>query len=648
MGFIKIKNLASIKNGLIFVFLFLCCTIEIKAQKTHIVVFDCTQSMIHPNGLWGKENIDSTMWKMAKQNIKSVYETMVEKNERFVLLLFQSEIIDKVDCVKKSDNDWASINAKMERALEQGGNTCILNAWNRAESYFTSNTNFYLITDGIEDHDDNGRIGKLEQEHIDLICNKINNICEQTGIQGFYTNLKEEENILKCKDISETLENSCFKRPVVGTISPQEISLDENDIMRKSKDFVLSFNTSDDKIVDLNGIHASFCLDSELPSPEQYFDVKIDNNCIKQNKLCLKVNIIDTVPEQLLKRDNSNKPYCKFNLVIESDSIEKECIYPQKVGLTAHYYIEKVAYLSSEKKEGTSLYHPPFFIKCLSKRFEKHDWISEHNPDTIAFDLKESRIGCLFNSEAMRFGNSGVTLRLSPVTEADSTKADFIMLFNEKPYENKQFSINTNDSVALMKIVFDKCSEKGSFNYRLLAVETYDLDKINDCNNNNDYFLPIVLTFNKRHNILNMFFLLLALFVFLALIIRILYVRRPSAIMNDYLYYVLNDDEGLLINLEKCTRGIISKSPQKRQGSISRLFNGTFCYSNPIKDIEEKIIVTADGCDDYGNHSLKFSSSGDYKINGISLSDYPPINKDTSKEYVITKNSRIMLTIKYF
>lgn len=649
MGFLKMIDFMSTKICFLSFCFLLCCTIEIKAQKTHIVVFDCTQSMIHPKGFWGKENIDSTMWKAAKQNIKSVYETMVEKNDRFVLLLFQSEIIDTFDRVKQSDNDWAIINSKMERALEQGGNTCILNAWNHAERYFTSNTNFYLITDGIEDHDDDGRIGKLEQEHINLICNRINSICgHQKGIQGFYTNLKEEENSLKCKDISETLENSCFKRPIVGIISPKEISLDENDIKRKSKAFVLSFERPDGKIVNLNGIHASFYSDSELLSPENYFEVKVDSNCIKQNKLCLKVNIIDDVPVQLLKRDNNNKPFCKFNVVIESDSIEKECIYPQKVGITAHYFIEKVAFISSELKEGSSSYHPPFFIKSLARRFEKYDWVSEHKPDTIVFDLKETKVGCLFNSEALRFGNSLVTLRLSPVTEADSTKSDFILLFNDKLCENNQFSINTSDSVAFLKIVFDKCSGEGSFNFRLLAVKICDLDKINDCNNTNDYSLPVILTFNKDFNLLNIVFFILAVIVILALFIRFFYVRRPNAIMNDYLYYVLNDDEGLLINLEKCTRGIISNNSQKRQGIISWLFNGVFCYSKPIEEIEEEIIVTANGCDDYGNHSLKFSSSGDYKINGISLSDYPPINKDTSKEYVITKNSRIMLTIKYF
>ena len=149
-----------------------------QAQKRYVVAFDCTKSMNHPDGDYTVKGLDDTkLWRPAKDCIHSLW-TQASPSDEFVILLFQNEVIERIKGCKGTQlNDWTSIESKMNKAIEKGGNTCIYRAWQMAEQYFTDNCDFYFITDGVEDHDNNGQINEDEQADIDAICKKIKEFC---------------------------------------------------------------------------------------------------------------------------------------------------------------------------------------------------------------------------------------------------------------------------------------------------------------------------------------------------------------------------------------------------------------------------------------------------------------------------------------
>lgn len=618
------------------------------AQTTHVVAFDCTRSMIYPDGIYKEEYRDSTLWNMAKLTIKSVYENMVKYDERFVLLLFQDNVIATYDKKKKDNKEWNNINIAMEKGLLHGGNTCILNAWEEAEKYFDGSTNFYFITDGIEDHDDNGRLDKVEKEHIAAICNKIQTICEFGNIKGFYTNIKESENNIKCKEISDALKNSCFHQPIIGKFDKTEISLDVHDLKNKFKQERLTFIPSiENNLYDIQGIQVEFTPSSngELRNPEQYFRIVVKDGMIRQNKLDLSIEVIKNVPTEYLQRDANDNCYCNFNVLIKSNDDEKVCIYHQPIKISAHYYFEKVAYITEKGLCGESTYHPAFFISSIARLFNEVDCFSEHNPDTISYNLMDQNRKSLFNSEALR-AKSHITYIVVPKTNKDSKHTKFTLLYNGKKCLNNKFKMSTSDPEAILKIVLDKESKEGVSHFYIKVDEGSNIDKINDCCNLAEFSLPVELSFEKNHNILNTLILLLFLIVALGLLTRIIYVRRPSAIMNTQVYYVENNSYELLISLRNCTRGIISNHVQK-QSFLSKIFNGTYRYSNPMNMIHEDIHVYVDSCDNRGRKNLKLTSSGNYTINGIAISKFPSISKDENMNYLLQYNESNILTIKY-
>lgn len=636
------------KNLKHFICLLFFVPLLAQAKTTHVVTFDCTRSMIYPSGIYKDEYRDSTLWNMAKLTIKSVYENMVKYDERFVLLLFQDNVIATYDKKKANNLEWKYINNAMEKGLLHGGNTCILSAWEEAEKYFDENTNFYFITDGIEDHDDNGRLDKIEIEHIHAICNKIRTICNSGNIKGFYTNLKESENNIKCKEISDALNNSCFHRPIIGKFDKTEISLDENDLKKRFKLERLTFIPSlENNVFDIHGIQVEFTPSSngELSNPKQYFRIAVKDDMIRQNKLELSIEVIKDVPSEYLKRDKNGKYYCDFNILIKSKEDEKVCIYQHPIKISAHFYFEKVAYLTDRGLCGESSYHPAFFISSIASLFNEVDCFAEHAPDPILFNLKDQSRKTLFNIEALR-ANSHITFKIVPKTNKDSKQATYTLFFNGKKCPNNKFILSKSDSVAILKIILDKESQEGVNRFYIKVDECSNIDKINDCCNLAEFSLPIELSFEKNHNILNVIFLLLLLCIILGLLVRIIFVRRPSAIMNTQLYYVENNSYELLISLRNCTRGIISNHTQK-QSFLSKIFNGTYHFSSPQNVIHEDIHVYVDSCDNRGRKRLKLTSRGNYTINGVAISNFPAISKDENKEYMLQYNESNILTIKY-
>lgn len=237
------------KKFIILLLIFTTCILSVQAQKRYIVAFDCTKSMDHPSGDYSINGRDpSRLWIPAKNCIKSLWK-QASNNDEFVILLYQNKILYTIKGLRGTQlHDWNSIESKMEDAIKNGGNTCIFQAWQTSEQYFTDNCDFYFITDGVEDHDNNNQVNDDEQAHIEAICNKIDEFCN-LGINGFYTNLKQSENDNINNQISEKIKSSCFKDLIAGNITPLSLSLNQEDLNIGKKTFNLTFKPIDSQRV---------------------------------------------------------------------------------------------------------------------------------------------------------------------------------------------------------------------------------------------------------------------------------------------------------------------------------------------------------------------------------------------------------------
>ena len=628
-----------------FLILFFICVsvISMQAQKRYVIAFDCTKSMNHPDGDYTDKGLDdSKLWKPAKDCIHSLW-TQASPVDEFVILLFQNNVLEIVKGRKSTHlKDWNYIERRMNDAIKKSGNTCILKAWQTAEQYFTNNCDFYFITDGVEDHDNNGQINDDEQTDIDVVCRKIDDFCN-LGINGFYTNLKQSENDNINNQISRKVKQSCFKDLIAGSITPTSLSLSQEDINKGKKTYGLTFNPVDrHRVANVRELDVKFLDDVEnarVKNPNKYFNITISG--ISNNNIELTIDQHTPVPYDLLDDSSS----CRLYLSVSSND-KDVAVFPQLITMDVRYYYEKIAYLPTIELEGTSNYHPAFFIKPLANLFSNCDFIAEHRPDTIEFDLKQmlnDRI--LFNNEAIKH-NCSYKLKLVPIREKDKD-AKFILLKNNEICNGNIIEVLSTDNNLKVGIVFYESSADGTFKFKLEPIDSKGLDKINECTNISEASIPVSVKFEKNKNLLSCFFVCLLILLFLLCVFRIAFVRLPYRRLNAHLYYIVDGYEELLLSLDNCTVGVISSKNQK-QSFLCKLFNGKYCYSTLIKGLNEDIFVKFDSTDLRGNRILKLFSKGSYKISSVNISGSLLTRNEESKYFISDKNNNEILTIKYF
>lgn len=474
-----------------------------------------------------------------------------------------------------------------------------------------------------------------------VFVKKIDKFCNR-GINGFYTNLKQSENDNINNQISEKIKSSCFKDLIAGNIIPLSLSLNQEDLNIGKKTFNLTFKPIDNqRVTNVKKLEAVFVgLDGGLQNAGQYFKSTISG--ISNNKIILTIEQITPVPYNLLSQSDNS---CKLFLNVLSND-KDVAIFPELITVDVRYYYERIAYLPTIELKGTSKYHPAFFISSLADLFPGCDFIAEHKPDTISFDLKEMIDGNrLFNDEAIKHGST-YKLQLVPLRDKDKN-AKFILLKNGEICKNNTIDVASSDENILIKIIFDESSVDGTFKFNLIPTYPYKLDKINECANMEEASIPVSIQLEKNCNSMSLLILsLFALIIFLCLI-RICFVRLPNRRLNARIYYMVDGYEELLISLNNCTRGVITPR-YKKQPLLSRLFNGKYCYSNPIKDLEDDIYVNYDSNDLQGNRILRLSSKINYTINSVNISDLL-LTRNEEMEYTISyRNNNRVLTIKYF
>lgn len=575
------------KRFIILLFIFTTCILSVQAQKRYIVAFDCTKSMDHPSGDYSINGRDpSKLWIPAKNCIKSLWK-QASHNDEFVILLYQNKILYTIKGLRGIQlHDWNSIESKMEDAIKNGGNTCIFQAWQTSEQYFTDNCDFYFITDGVEDHDNNNQVNDDEQAHIEAICNKIDEFCN-LGINGFYTNLKQSENDNINNQISEKIKSSCFKDLIAGNITPLSLSLNQEDLNIGKKTFNLTFKPIDNqRVANVQKLEAVFVgLDGGLQNAGKYFKSTISG--ISNNKIKLTLEQITPVPQDLLNQTNS----CKLFLNVLSND-KDVAIFPELITIDVRFYYEKIAYLPSIGLEGSSKYHPAFFVSSLADFFSDCDFIAEHKPDTISFDFKKM-LGNnkLFNEEAIKH-RSSYKLQLIPIREKDND-AHFILLKNGQICSNNTIDVTSSDENILMCIIFDESSVDGTFKFNLVPIEPRELDKINECTNIEEASILVTIEFDKDFNPLELWLCILGFIFLIITAIMFCWNNIIARKIMDKQICLIPDIYKPIAEVNNCVKCILTKKhPSGRNGFIHRIYFGPIQYVYLPEAVSDIILKT--------------------------------------------------------
>lgn len=621
------------KRLLIILITSIICLLTTQAQTRYVIAFDCTKSMNHPTGDYTKNGYDPyKIWIPAKKFIQSLW-IQASDNDEFVILLYQDRILHTIKGFKGSQlSDWNSIESKMEDAITHGGNTCILHAWQTAEQYFTDNCDFYFITDGVEDHDNNNKLNDHEQSHIDIICKKIDEFCN-LGINGFYTNLRQSENDNINNQISKKIKSSCFKDLIAGNITPLSLSLDQEDLSKGKKTFNLIFKPIESqRVAHVQKLDAVFTSNDEgLENANTYFRPIISG--ITNNRIELSIEQITPVPQNLLDQSNS----CK--LFLNVTSLDQDvAIKPELITIDIRYYYEKIAYLPSLELEGISKYHPAFFISSLADLFSGCDFIAEHKPDTITFDLKKMlNDNTLFNNEALKHGSS-YNLQLVPLREKDKD-AKFSLLKNGSRCNNNMIEVRTTDDNLLISIIFDNSSNDGIFKFNLIPSVPNKLDKINECTNIEEASIPITIEFDKDFNPLELWLCILGIILFIITAVMFCWNNIIARKIMDKQICLIPDIYNPIAEVNNCIKCILTnKHSTGRNGFIHRIYFGPIQYVNIPEAMSDIVLKT-----NYDDEIIAKKNIS-YDVNNMPLTSNMILSQGTNIRYEY-RNQNISFTI---
>lgn len=608
------------KKALIF-FVALCfLCLNSYAQKHYVIALDCTKSMDHPNAFYDNDySADardvSKIWEPAKNTVKDIFNT-ASSNDRFTIILFQDRVLDCVDA-DKSQLTWSSINARMEAAIKNPHNTCVLSAWERAEKYFSNSSNavFYLITDGVEDHGQGNN--ETARIHTEQLCEKIKTFCANyANTEGFYTNLVKSLHDKDNNAITKALEASpCFRTKVGGRFDDRlVVDIDENK-GNYSQAVSLTFHPTDEVPANLNNI----CISSD----DRYFEIAPVSGKIENNRFDVKVSCKDPY-------DRLGDAYT-FKIKIFSDSSEKHQIYDQTIAVTANFKLSRVAFLPKVPLKGESVYQKPF--KLLEDVFPKI--AAEKKPTVIKFDLNQLvNEASLFNDEARRVG-SEVYLRLK---DRKNKPLPLVSLKYNGKSSGDVFVVRSSDKEAILEVEFDRNADAKKYRSLYLVIDDIkNVDRINSLVDCYDYTLDLELTYKVKENPWYVTALLLVILVALLILTWIIIANFPTRKMFGQLI----PEGSYPITIQGRVRCVMTSKSQS-QSLLSSLFKGPIVYSTPDSFWTSELQITR------GRkfNIINVQPSKDFMIDGMVRTSPYAVHKGTSfKVESIHTNSKT--TINY-
>lgn len=605
------------------------------AQTHYVIAFDCTKSMDHPDAFEDGDYSDSArdvdkVWEPAKGAVRDIYEN-AENNDRLTIILFQDKILEVCDG-QKSSLSWTEINNRMEKAIGEHGNTCILSAWERAEQYLANSsapkTMFYLITDGEEEHDTKSKIDGTAKRHTEELCQKIKQFCStHSNTDGFYTNLVRSLHNRESNPINKALEQSeCFKIIIAGKFDSEIVVDMDEEKKNHSQCISIIFHPEDrDRVpAEIKNL--------ELTSEDGYFSVTPTKGDVVNNRFEVKIEKKNAIPDNLLE----NNCY-SFPVNIKSSRAEKEILHDQTILVRVNYKKSSVVYLPTNDFAGKSTYQKPFaLVKDIFPKLS-----AEKGPTVIRFDLDsilrvDYGMSELFNSEAVRRG-SEFQLRLA--SKNSKPIPPITMLYNGEECENHTATLKSSEANHVIEFVFDKTAKSRKYNYLQFEVvggSIRNLDRINtgtSCQYKND----VSLTFDVRSNPWYVAFVWILVIVGLVLLVWVIIAHLPFRKMHGCLMPSGKET----IYVEGKVKCVLTSRVQK-QGILSKLFYGPIVFSAPDPFWSSELtIIRGTGFD-----KLSIMPSEHYRINGETRNRPYSITK-ISEFKIENIETKEILTINY-
>ena len=416
------------------------------AQYNNVIIFDCTRSMIYPDGNFlGKPN-PKVYWDPSKNALKDLFDSW-EEDDIVTILAFQESVIGSLSG-KRSQLQWDDINNLLENALKQGRNTCILSAWNSAEKYLDSPlpTFFYIFTDGKEDHGANG--GKRD-EHEKELCHRIESFCSRHhNARGIYVEVSNEA-------IVPDIQNAIHKSPCFGEVSPADLK----------KPFALfSQGKVRVNLADMDGGASAISSPLEFSRKGKYsLDIEDNDDIfsvtttgIENGKAVFSVSLKRGLSPEKAKEQLGGGASHSFAVKISSDDCHLlDCTLIIEVDLrvkTTLGLLEGVRFRNNRYQfDKTWRYDKFLFCPARSKILE--------------VNLEPS-----FNHEAMHKG-AEVEFSVDPLKECD-------LFYNGTPCPDGRFLLSTEDDAAVLGIRFHDGAKEGKHIYSLRVQRVRGIDEI--------------------------------------------------------------------------------------------------------------------------------------------------------------------------
>lgn len=581
----------------------------------NIVLFDCTKSMTHPNAVtredYRGEGEPDIIWEPAKMALKDLF-IQAEDEDNFTILLFQESILDIIEGKKKNLN-WSDIDRRLESAVQKPDDTCICDAWDKAETYLREGVGefnfFYLFTDGCEDcnypsHD---------------VTDKIRKFCknQRTNIRkfGFYLMLTEKAGN---KGVKQALEGSCIKplnppdpgAPIhpFGTFVNRTISVSTDDMMSSMGKYDCVASVSNR----FSRKKASYQL--SITSNDPYFNVEIQNNCIDNGEVVFLVSAKkESLDVSKLRNDIQSDTY-RFQVQLSSSEVDlnndsQEIIVNLRPVRSAEVHGDYI-------KLGTADYYPKFLfvhekeIQKLSKpidiKFSK-SILSDSQPGIIKWEISPNDSSCTF-------------------------------FYNGKECQDNTFYMTSEESAHELSLLFDNETEEGDFDFTLKPVYVNGIEYIN-AQDPLRFEYKIYSGFDVEWNpIKKILLVLFVLFCFVTVIVFV-YKNIIARRIMDKQIYLLPDIYNPIAEVHNCVKCVItSKSKTGMNGWLSRIYCGPVYYVKidaAASDLELKVNFDDD---------IIVKSNSNYWLNDIPLTSSTVLQSNCKQVFAIT-NSDTKFTI---
>ena len=504
-------------------------------ERNYIYLFDCTSSMckttcdITSNQLKANPKLlNQGLYPKTKEWLKDDIEKITDPNTTITIIPFHQST-DKPITFCRNNFNWNRIEKALDKWIVESQRTGICNAWDKGLKYIdnTKDNYFFLLTDGKENYIKNNPCGAVEKRIRDwsTITNK--------NCYAFYVALSDEaydtcSNLRIAVDDCERVYFIDKHIGPFGSFGANEICISGHDL----KDKMVSFSAAGNYKV-------------KVSCNDPYFTVNANNGEIsngsikfhfekKKDFANIKDSFYFTVTSKEVQITDS-----VFTVIVDNRPLPTLTIAPKEV------------------YGGESSYYPKFLL-----------WNAKE-PDTLKINL-----GADWNDEAKNAGS-----KIDMAITCEELKDEYYKIYyNNTPSNDGKFTINSNDTNNVIKIVLDPSVNSGKYIFNIKGTGQ-KLDKIND-ENTTKYVNTIRIKHKVRWNPLMTILVWVGIILVAAILLwliffRPLFYRRFGNLQKSFF---IPGMAPLTIRFKGARMVVVAAQHTKKQSRWNRFWTGKILY----------------------------------------------------------------------